>query len=98
MYRWTRVLTASLVIATVLSIPTAQAASVRIPYSGQLSEAGELVNGNRSMTFRICANTGCTPNALYTQTINPVLVANGAFSVLIGSDGLLQSAIFQTGV
>jgi hypothetical protein len=96
MHPRTRALVTSLAIAAALSAPPAWGVPVQVPYSGQLAENGELVDGTRNFTFRICRNMTCAgADELYVQTINGVQVSNGAFSVLIGSDNLLQSTVFK---
>ncbi|MBI5154533.1 hypothetical protein HZA57_04790 [Candidatus Poribacteria bacterium] len=69
---------------------------MQVPYSGQLAESGELVDGTRSMQFQI-VGTGA-PSALYDSGTTSVVVSQGAFSVVLGGAGLpsLDSSVFST--
>ena len=60
------------------------AVPVQVPYSGQLAENGELVTGTRTMTFRICPDSGST--ATLAQQTYSVLVTNGVFHTRLEVD------------
>ena len=85
MQRRTKGLARSLAIAAALQALPVGAVSVTVPYSGQLAESGELVDGTRNFNFKICRNTACAgADKVYEQTVNGVTVSNGSFSVSMG--------------
>jgi hypothetical protein len=67
---------------------------VQVPYSGQLAENGELVNGSKSMVFKVLDGT----TEVYSAGPVSVPVTNGLFQVYIGGTGMpaLDHSVFQT--
>lgn len=71
----------SLLLLSFLLVPSfALAVPLQIPYSGQLSESGTLVNGTRAMTF-VIYDAASGGSALYTQAEPTVSVMNGVYHV-----------------
>ncbi len=77
--------------ATALTLIMAVAASLSaatptiISYQGRLTDgAGLALNGNYSLTFNIY-DVAVGGTALWTETLNPVVVDEGLFNVLLGS-------------
>jgi len=70
------------------------AVPVQIPYSGQLAESGELVNGQKLMKFEIVDGASAVR---YDSGEVTVPVVSGAFSVVLGGTNvaLLDSSVFD---
>lgn len=74
--KWLLVLFGLALPAQGLAIP------IQVPYSGQLAEGGELVNGTVSLTVRLFATeTGGTE--LYSETFPSVAVNRGVYHLLL---------------
>lgn len=72
----------SILVALLLALPTVALAGA-IPYSGQLTEGGILINGNRFVTLSIyIAGSGGTP--IYTQS-ESLSVVNGIYHTTINA-------------
>jgi len=78
----------------------AQAVSTNIPlfmnYQGEVKDAaGQPLNGQYTMTFRIYSNpVGTSP--LFTETHTNVLLRAGWFTVLLGDTSALSSSLFSS--
>ncbi len=81
-------------VLSILFLQTVQSVPVQVPYSGQLAESGEMVNGNKQMQFKLL--DGLTE--VYSAGPISVSVAEGLFQVYIGGAGMpaLDHSIFQT--
>lgn len=64
-------------------------------YQGTLRLAdGSLANGNYNITIKLYSVAG-GGNALYTETINNVVVRDGLFSVVIGGNSEVPASVFD---
>lgn len=79
--------------AALYAAPQAQIAPT-FNYQGTLRDAqGNLVNGNRDMTFRIYDAT----NELYSERIDDIPVRDGIFNVVLGDAKTLPASVFAAG-
>ena len=71
----------SLFLATaILPVPVSAAVPAKITYQGNIRQNGNLVTGQRSITFRIY-NSSTSSSALWTSPVYPVFISTGVFKV-----------------
>ena len=82
-----------LMLGLVLTLSNARAIEVKLPFVGQLSESGALVNGTKTMRFQIVDAPG---TIRYETGPLSIPVSNGAFSVVLGgaNQPALDSSVF----
>ena len=94
---WRALIPPLTVLAVILLAAPAGAYPVEVPYSGQLADDGELVNGNVTMNFQIIDPNG-GDSIEYASGPRTVSVTNGSFSFTIGASPqpVLDSSVFAT--
>lgn len=90
----TRIILCTWLMALGSFVQVGRAVPVQVPYSGQLAESGELVNGSKTMKFEILDGAS---TVRYDSGNVVVSVVNSAFSVVLGGTNVatLDSSVFD---
>src|SRR3990172_6559189 len=84
-----------------LAAPSLAAVPQRLNYQGKLGDAsGDPLTGTYNLRFRFCSDENCS-GVLYSETwddARAVSVANGVYSVQIGSYTPIPGAVFDGSV